>query len=208
MPPQLLWTDVAKATTEYGLPLENAEPMHFGHPECTRFVPLLAVQPKTAGKPKLVQFIRDTPDDVSIMKEFFDKGLGGVAFRDDLPLEMAARGTGIFAREPRWMFGRVRRWVNARLAQELGTSFGGLLVNAMRGRTRVDGVTLTSHHFMSPDDLQTDLGKARLEACVFRLPHNGKMVPMCQMNAGGVREQVYAEITAAARETAPTAPAV
>lgn len=205
--PQELWTEVARATSEYGLPLANAEPMHFGHPDCTRFVPLMAVQQATSGKPKLIQLIRDTPDDVAIMKEFFDKGLGGIAFRDDLPLEMAARGTGFFARQPRWMFGRVRRWVNARLGQELGTSFGRLFVNALRRRTRVDGVTLTSHHFMSPDELNTDVGKARLDACVFRLAHNGKMVPMCQMNAGGVREAFYAEIIAAQKESAPTATA-
>jgi hypothetical protein len=31
---------------------------------------------------------------------------------------------------------------------------------------------------------------------VFRLPYNGEMVPMCQMNAGGVREKFYAEIVA------------
>ncbi len=47
---------------------------------------------------------------------------------------------------------------------------------------------------MSPDELRTDLGKQRLDACVFRLPYRGEMVPMCQMNAAGVRERFYAEI--------------
>ena len=64
----------------------------------------------------------------------------------------------------------------------------------------MDGVTLTSHHFMSPEELRTEVGQARSAACVFRLPHKGEMVPMCQMNAGGVREQVYAEITEALRK--------
>lgn len=60
----------------------------------------------------------------------------------------------------------------------------------------VDGLTLTSHHFMSPEELRTDLGQERLAACVFRLPYKGEMVPMCRMNAGGVRDQLYAEILA------------
>ena len=189
-----LWGEVAKATRDFGLDLSGAEPMHFGHPDCTRFVPLLAVQRRDDERPRLLQFIRDTPDDVAIMKEFFASGLGGVAFRDDLPIEMFARGAGMLRRQPRWLLGRGRRWINTRLRQEVGTTFMPLLLAGISGRIRVDGVTLTSHHFMSPGELATDVGRARLAACVFRLPHNGEMVPMCAMNAGGVRDEVYSAI--------------
>ena len=68
------------------------------------------------------------------------------------------------------------------------------------GRLRLDGLTLTSHHFMSPQELQTPVGQDRLAACVFRLPYQGEMVPMCQMNADGVRERFYAEIMAGGAE--------
>lgn len=198
--PTELWDEVRKATSEYGLDIPGSEPMHFGHPDCTRFVPILAVQPRGSDRPKLIQFIRDEPSDISIMEEFFEQGLGGVAFRDDLPLEMAARGAGMLASNPRFLLGRGRRWVNERLRQELGTSLLPLLLKGTTGRVRVDGLTLTSHHFMSPDELTTDTGRARLDACVFRLPYNGEMVPMCQMNAGGVREKMYAELTASAAQ--------
>jgi MoaA/NifB/PqqE/SkfB family radical SAM enzyme len=194
--PQELWGEVAKATREYGLELHGAEPMHFGHPDCTRFVPLIAVA-KRGGPPKLIQLIRDHPDDVAMMEEFFDRGLSGTAFRDDLPLELAARGAGLVAGAPRWFFGPVRRWATARLRTEVGMSFGALLASSLAGRTRVDGFTLTSHHFMSPQELATETGQARLDACVFRLPYKGEMVPMCRMNAGGVREEMYATIAGA-----------
>jgi MoaA/NifB/PqqE/SkfB family radical SAM enzyme len=192
--PAELWGEVRKATREYGLDLAGAEPMHFGHPDCTRFVPMIAVQERGESKPKLLQFIRDEPSDIEIMEDFFDHGLGGVAFRDDLPLEMAARGAGLLRSQPRWLFGKVRRWVNARLRSELGTSFFPLLFRGLAGQVRVDGFTLTSHHFMSPEELTTENGRERLDACVFRLPYKGEMVPMCQMNAGGVREQMYADL--------------
>ena len=191
--PVELWSEVAKALREYGLELHDTEPMHFGHPDCTRFVPLIAIE-KPGGRAKLMQLIRDHPDDVAVMRELFDRGLGGVAFRDDLPIEMAARGAGLIFSAPRWFFGRVRRWVTARLREEVGMSFGALLAAGLARRVRVDGLTLTSHHFMSPEELGTDVGKARLDACVFRLPYRGEMVPMCRMNAGGVREQLYSEI--------------
>jgi hypothetical protein len=125
-------------------------------------------------------------------------GLGGAAFRDDSGLEKVARGTGMIGRAPGWVLGRARRWVARRAREEAGTTLGRLLWDAARGRVRVDGLTLTSHHVMSPEELTTDLGRERLAACVFRLPANGEMIPMCQMNAGGVRERLYAEIAAGA----------
>ena len=99
----------------------------------------------------------------------------------------------------------MRRWANGRLRAEARTSFFHLLAAALAGKVRVDGLTLTSHHFMSPAEIETEVGRARLAACVFRLPYQGEMVPMCRMNAGGVRERLYGEIEAAA--ALPPAPA-
>jgi hypothetical protein len=188
-----LWREVGRATSDFGLPLHGAGPMHFGHTECTRFVPLLALE-RPGEEPRLFQGIRDEPEDVAVMSEFFAHGLGGMAFRDDLPLEKAARFLGMVRTAPGWMFGRVRRWIDARARAEAGMPLSRLVVDGLRGRLRIDGLTLTSHHFMSPQELRTPMGQDRLAACVFRLPYKGEMVPMCQMNADGVREQFYAEI--------------
>jgi hypothetical protein len=88
------------------------------------------------------------------------------------------------------------------MRDEAGTGLLGLAADALRGRLRVDGFTLTSHHFMSPEELGTATGRERLAACVFRVPVHGEMVPMCRVNAGGVRESFYAEIQSAARRPA------
>ena len=186
-----LWREISRAT---GLGLGQAGPMHFGHPACTRFVPLLVIEREGESEPRLLQFIRDTPEDVAVMSEFFERGIGGAAFRDDRPLEALARGAGMVRRAPGFFLGPVRRWLARRVREELGTSPARLALDLLRGRARLGGFTLTSHHFMSPDDLRTDLGRQRLDACVFRLPYRGEMVPMCQMNAAGVRERFYAEI--------------
>ena len=192
--PGELWREIGRATADFGLALDDtAEPMHFGHPACTRFVPLLALE-HPGEPPRLLQIIRSHPEDVAVMQEFFDQGLGGAAFRDDLPLEKLARGAGMLCTAPGWFLGRVRRWAGRRLREEAGTSLGRLALDVLRGKVRLDGLTLTSHHFMSPEELRTDLGRERLAACVFRLPDKGEMVPMCQMNAAGVRDRFYAEI--------------
>ena len=195
--PAQLWTEIGRATRDYGLELHDAEPMHLGHPDCTRFVPLVAVE-KPGDSPRLLQFIRNEAEDVAVMQEYFETGLAGAAFRDDTPLEAAARAGGMVVRQPRFLFGRARRWLDTRLRSELGTSFFPLLAKGLTGRVRVDGVTLTSHHFMSPEELATANGRARLDACVFRIPYAGEMVPMCRVNAGGVRERFYEDLTRAA----------
>ena len=127
-----------------------------------------------------------------------------MAFRDDDPLEKVgplprhgAHRAGLDAR-PRPPLDRrpvARRGGDAALAASSST--------ASAGRLRLDGFTLTSHHFMSPAELRTPVGQDRLAACVFRLPYKGEMVPMCQMNADGVRERFYAGITAGEMDLEP-----
>lgn len=190
--PAALWREIARATRPHGADFSDAEPMHFGHPDCTRFVPLMALQ--RGGTTRLVQLIRDDSDDVAVMQEFLS-GDGGAAFRDDRPLELLARGAGMIVRRPRWWLGRVRRWLDGRLRADAATSLAALTRDLLLRRVRLDGVTLTSHHFMDPAELATGIGQARLAACVFRLPVHGEMVPMCQVNAGGVRENFYAEMS-------------
>ena len=52
---------------------------------------------------------------------------------------------------------------------------------------------VVSHHFMNAAELATDRGRERLANCVFRVPVNGRLEPMCAVNALGIREQVYAQ---------------
>ncbi len=188
-----LWAEVGRGTADFGLELESTGPMHFGHPECTRFVPLISLQ-RRGEQPRLFKAMRDEAEDVAIIREFFAHGLGGATYRDDRLIEKIVRGSGVLRAAPGWFLGRVRRWATERLRREVGTSPLRLLLDALRGHLRIDGFTLTSHHFMSPDELRTPLGQDRLAACLFRLPYRGEMVPMCRMNADGIRERFYAEI--------------
>jgi len=190
-----LWAEIGHAVAGFGLELSagGAGPLHFGHPSCTRFVPVLALE-RAGEPPRLFEVIRDRPGDVEVMRGLFTRGLGGIAFRDDRPIEAFARSLGLIAAAPGWFLGPVRRWLAKRVREEMGIPAGRLLRDILRRQVRVDGLTLTSHHFMSPADLSTPEGRQRLDACVFRLPIHGQMVPMCRVNAGGVREEFYAEI--------------
>ncbi|HXO21923.1 MAG TPA: radical SAM protein [Thermoanaerobaculia bacterium] len=191
-----LWQEIGRATADFGLELRGAAPLHAGHPDCSRLVPLVAIERRgrRCQPIRLLQLIRDRPEDLAIVQGFFGHGLGGAAFRDDRPLERFGRAAGLLRRAPRWLLGPARRWADGRLRAEAGLGLLELLAEAVRGRARVDGFTLTSHHFMSPAELTTEVGRQRLAACVFRVPYQGEMVPMCRLNAGGLRAELYAGI--------------
>ncbi|MBD3867341.1 MAG: hypothetical protein IFK94_04365 [Acidobacteria bacterium] len=40
---------------------------------------------------------------------------------------------------------------------------------------------------MNGDELETPEGRERLDACVFRVPVDGRLVSMCEMNATSLR---------------------
>ncbi len=194
--PQSLWDEVNKATRDFGLDLPNETgPIHFGHEDCTRVVPLIGY---TAGdRPvKLMQLLRSAPEDVEFYAGYSANRLSGMNYRDDRWLERKARTLGLFLKAPRWAVGPARRWLMLRVQSELGFGLTRLIARLVTGRGRLEALTLTSHHFMNPDEAATPLGQERLAACVFKLPVNGEMVPMCKMNAGGARESFYQQMLA------------
>ena len=43
---------------------------------------------------------------------------------------------------------------------------------------------------MNPDEMETPLGRERLHACACKVPVNGKMISMCDMNATDLRRSL------------------
>ena len=64
---------------------------------------------------------------------------------------------------------------------------------------------LVVYRFMSAAEIDTDIGRERLEACVFRVPVDGEMVSMCSVNAGDIRRRLNERLRRPSRrqETAP-----
>lgn len=196
--PEELWAEIDRATSDFGTRLSAdraADPVIFGHPDCTRVTNFLVIE-RRGQAPRLLPLIRGRPEDAAILAGFLAADTAGTAFRDDPPLEKAMRVAGFLTGSASFFFGPVRRWIAARLREEAGTTIAGLLRDRLLGRVRLDGLSLTSHHFMSPEEAASERGRERLAACVFKVPYRDEMVPMCAMNAAGVREAVYREILA------------
>jgi MoaA/NifB/PqqE/SkfB family radical SAM enzyme len=184
-----LWERIGRALAPYGFRGSGSRAFLFGHPECTRFEPLIVLE-RTGQRPEVVPVLRPGhPEDEMMVEEFYARGLGGLSFRDDTLPERLCRTAGALMTCLPWLAGPGRRWLAAR-ASELGISLAGLALNMIRGRLRAGAMTIASHHFMSGEEIRTPLGQERLAACVFRLPVEGRMMPMCEVNAAGYRAGV------------------
>jgi hypothetical protein len=58
---------------------------------------------------------------------------------------------------------------------------------------------------MSAAELASEEGRDRLDHCAFMVPVDGELKSMCEVNAMGVRDRVYADIAAAADDGLDTA---
>ena len=193
-----LWSEVYGALAPFGLRRGQEPPLMFGHPACTQ-MEAVAVYRKEGEFPRILPILREgEPEDGKILAEYFGRGLAGATFREDSLMERLCRGAGLFLKDPRWFAGPARRWASRRLAA-LGTSAPRRLADLARGRVRMDAFTVTAHYFMSRHEIDTTLGRERLAACAFKVPVNGRMVAMCEVNLAGAREDVYAGPAGAAK---------
>lgn len=206
---EALWTEIARgvygtATTEDVARLLSGQKW-LGHPACNRFVHGLVARHQDGRAPQFHP-VRQHDDamDTRVVDGFLER-FGGVSFRRDHPQVAAARMAGLLLRAPgfvlRHLIPYARHW-----AQRLtGRGLRGALQALRRGEVTVSGFLFVSHHFMSRAQLETPLGQERLAHCVFHVPTEDGLRSMCEVNALGLREAYYAQLTSrrrAARELA------
>jgi hypothetical protein len=166
-----------------------------GHPDCSRFLQgLVTRQPATRPEFRPL-FCYDDRKDEAVVNGLMAR-FGGLTFRLDSRWRAAVRLAGVIAAHPRFLLGQVvpflLRWPRRfDPAHPFRWTWRWL-----RGTATVHYLNIVSHHFMSPPELHTAQGQERLAVCAFQVPINGRLVSMCEVNAGGVREGYYAALQA------------
>jgi len=164
-----------------------------GHPACSRFVQgVVVTQP--GEQPIFHPLFRvEDPRDQEAVQGWLTQ-FGGFTCRLDTRWQAAARLVGIGKKTPGFLISKVLpfllRWPR-RLDPEHPMR---LIWRWVRGTATVQYLNIVSHHFMSPAELTTPLGQERLALCVFQVPIGDRLVSMCEVNAGGVRERYYAAL--------------
>jgi MoaA/NifB/PqqE/SkfB family radical SAM enzyme len=179
-----LWSRIAEGAGDAALRRGEGR---LGHPACSRFVQGLAVR-RTDG-PVLVPLYRgDDAREMRFLGELLDR-LGGTSFRLDGRRRALRRALHVLPPHAGFLLARGLPYL-WRLARRVGT---------LRGRY----FCIVSHHFMSAAEVATPLGRERLSACAFRVPIDGRLEPMCTVNAFETRARFYRSVGRAE----PTAPA-
>lgn len=164
-----------------------------GHPECSRYVQGIVVS-EAGAPPRFVPLYGTDRRDRALFARLAER-LGGLTFRLDSSAAALARIAGVLGRHGFFLAARLPAAV-ARLCRRIDPEHPLRLAwNVLRRRTRLSYLNVVSHHFMSRDEIETPRGQERLGACAFRVPIGGDLVPMCAVNALGIREQHYRGLT-------------
>lgn len=171
--------------------------LHFGHPECNIVHPLFVVS--FGNQREIVESVRrGNRWDRWIMARGVAT-FGGIGVVGSTIAERVVRNLSMMLRHPALLlalpfYGLYRLWGMRRLA--LAAALQLLKLKPVR----VQALAFVIHRFMDAEELSTPLGQERLDACVFKLPVDGKLVSMCQMNASGLRRQLNLEARARASQ--------
>src|SRR5262249_18074627 len=138
---------------------------------------------RRAGRVSLVPLYRsDCADEMRFLDELLLR-LGGTSFRLDGRSRCVLRAGSILVHHAGFVARQVVPYL-WRLARRTRT---------LRARY----FCIVSHHFMSAAETATPVGRERLSACAFRVPIDGRLEPMCAVNALGLRDSFYRAVTAA-----------
>jgi hypothetical protein len=170
--PDELWSRIAEGA---GDPALSRGEGWLGHPACSRFVQGLAVD-RPQGAVLVPLYRRDDATEMRFLAELLDR-LGGTSFRLDTRGRAIRRAANLLQQHAGFLVahGLPYLW---RLARRVGTR-------------RARYFCIVSHHFMNAAEIATPLGEERLSACVFRVPIDGRLEPMCAVNALGMRTRFY-----------------
>jgi hypothetical protein len=166
----------------------NRDAMHFGHPECHIVTPVVVA--RAGDKTVVLETAREGKKwDRAFLGRLL-RHIGGYTVRGKSRGQNVMGILSLTLRNPlllieSFLYGAYRTWGNRR---ELATV---LLEAARTRRLSVRPLALVVHKFMNPGELETPVGRERLAACTFRVPVDGKMISMCEMNATELRSKLY-----------------
>ncbi|MEM6455385.1 MAG: hypothetical protein AAF772_09855 [Acidobacteriota bacterium] len=181
---ETVWTEVCRG---FGRSDLNPHPFLYGHPSCNAVVPLVVVD--VGRRRHVIELARsDRAWDRAFLGRLF-QAAGGFTTIGEPPWTSVAKLFGLALRSPRLLlempfYGLYRLWGERRWLPRL--LLGALTLRRIRMRP----LAVVVHDFMSPEQLDTPEGQERLQACVFQVPIEGEMVPMCTLNATDLRLRV------------------
>ena len=179
-----LWARVCEGI---GLPL-NSHTFTMGHPDCNSVCLFFVI--RFGDEIRVMEVKRESK---AIDARFVDELLSGAFqgfYSDDADLpELVGRWLGLFARSPKYLW----QWPAYSMYRLTDGNLSWLprfLKTVLAdGDWQITPAAIVVHSFMSSSELGTERAKERLASCSFKVPVDGEMVSMCELNGAGIREQ-------------------
>lgn len=190
-----LWQTVSDGLAEVGFTADGPIGDHlwnYGDSDCNQFMMGVAARSRDGSQTRLALVSNRDKRDHKFLEGFYDR-FPGLSLRLSGPISAGVRLIGLLAQAPLFWAGRGLGfgW------RALGRLSNGHPVHAaaqlLTGKQRVHSFMVVAHHFMDSRELTTQRGQERLESCVFRVAIGEDLVPMCKVNATGLRDEYYTQ---------------
>ena len=172
----------------------------FGHPDCSRMMAgVVCTQPETEAR---YQPLGPQVDETQArLFARFARRWGGISFRHGGRAVVAAQLAGMVRQDPGFFVTLAPRTAWQVIKRLNPQRPGRLARQLLTRRARLHPFIISTHAFMSREELETPLGQERVRNCIFTVPIDGELVSMCEVNALGIRDRLYDR--AAGRDPAP-----
>lgn len=167
----------------------NPHTFVMGHPDCNSVCLAFAI--RFGDEVRVMEVKREH---AAIDNAFFDQLCEGAFmgfYTDGLDrAELLGRALRMFGRSPQYLW-QWPAYIGYRL-WDGNLSWLPRFVHALlTGKEcRIDPIVIIVHNFMGRDELNADAGRARLAACSFKVPVDGQMVSMCELNGTELRHDL------------------
>lgn len=171
----------------------NPQPLKFGHPDCNSVSLSFVARFRNADgvdEVHLMDVVRagETGDE-AFLRDLLHRGFAGFTPGTEPGPVVLARVLGRIRKNPHYLVD-----IPAYCARRIYADrpwIRRLVAAAAAGRPFfIKPLSVVVHDFMSADELQTERGQVRLKACSFRVPIDGRMVSMCELNGTELRKQL------------------
>ncbi len=179
-----LWAQIYQASGQ----IINRRPLQFGHRKCNNLVPLLLAQ---VGSERIIlEGVREgNQKDALMLSQAIDTIGSEVNWAEPWNNNIKTLAS-IFLTHPLFLLQTLKYTVYRIYSdrQKVMALYQAILNE--RRLPELRPFLFIIHNFMSPKDLLTEEGKERLDACIFKVPVDGKLISMCEMNATDLRAKI------------------
>lgn len=181
-----LWSKVCEGV---GVELRG-DAFKFGHPKCNSVSLMFVAKYEKDGQMvrQVMPVTRpDNDQDKDFFESLFNNAFEGFCPDGESPAVVLARLFGRIRRSPSMAF-RIPAFSLGRVLEERAWVSDFLKAVVTGKRWSLNPFVVIVHNFMSAHELDTPEGQERLQACAFKVPVDGRMVSMCELNGTDLRK--------------------